>query len=35
MNIYIDIDGPLIRNGHPTAHCFVLRWGVEFIAPIG
>jgi hypothetical protein len=36
MNIYIDIDGPLIRNGQPTAHCFeFLRWAVEFHRPIG
>jgi hypothetical protein len=34
MNIYIDIDGPLIRNGQPTAHCFeFLRWAVEFHRP--
>ena len=34
MNIYIDIDGPLIRNGQPTAHCFeFLRWAVEFYRP--
>ena len=34
MKIYIDIDGPLIRNGQPTAHCFeFLRWAVEFHRP--
>ena len=34
MNIYIDIDGPLIRNGQPTAHCFdFLRWATEFHRP--
>jgi hypothetical protein len=34
MNIYIDIDGPLIRNGQPTAHCFeFLRWAVECHRP--
>jgi hypothetical protein len=34
MNIYIDIDGPLIRNGQPTAHCFeFLRWAVELHRP--
>jgi hypothetical protein len=34
MNIYIDIDGPLIRNGQPTTHCFeFLRWAVEFHRP--
>ena len=34
MNIYIDIDGPLIRDGKPTAHCFeFLRWAVEVHRP--
>ena len=34
MNIYIDIDGPLIRDGKPTAHCFAfLRWAVEVHRP--
>jgi hypothetical protein len=34
MKIYIDIDGPLIRNAQPTAHCFeFLRWAVEFHRP--
>ena len=34
MNIYIDIDGPLIRNGQLVAHCFeFLRWAVECHRP--
>ena len=34
MNIYIDIDGPLIRDGKPTAHCFAfLRWAVDAHRP--
>ena len=34
MNIYIDIDGPLIRDGKPTTHCFgFLRWAVESHRP--
>ena len=34
MNIYIDIDGPLVRDGQPTAYCFeFLRWAVEFHRP--
>ena len=34
MNIYLDIDGPLIRDGKPAAHCFsFLRWAVEVHCP--
>jgi hypothetical protein len=34
VNIYLDIDGPLIRNGQVAAHCFVfLRWAVKFHRP--
>jgi hypothetical protein len=36
MNVYLDIDGPLIRicDGKPTAHCFdFLRWAVEIHRP--
>jgi hypothetical protein len=34
MNVYIDIDGPLIRDAKPTAHCFeFLRWAVKVHRP--
>jgi hypothetical protein len=33
-NLYIDIDGVLIRQGEPTPHCFAfLRWATEFHRP--
>src|SRR5512135_234751 len=33
-DVYIDIDGPLIRDGKPTEHCFAfLRWAVEAHRP--
>ena len=34
VNIYLDIDGVLLRDGTPTAHCFAfLRWAVESHRP--
>jgi hypothetical protein len=33
-NLYIDIDGVLIRDAKPTPHCFAfLRWATEFHRP--
>jgi hypothetical protein len=33
-NLYIDIDGVLIRDRKPTPHCFAfLRWATEFHRP--
>ena len=33
-NLYIDIDGVLIRDAKPTPHCFAfLRWAAEFHRP--
>jgi hypothetical protein len=34
MRIYLDIDGPLIRDGRVTPHCFpFLKWAVELHSP--
>jgi hypothetical protein len=34
INIYIDIDGQLIRDAKPTARCFeFLRWAVKVHSP--
>lgn len=35
MNVYIDIDGPLIRDAKPTPNCFeFLRWAYKGSSPL-
>jgi ribonucleotide monophosphatase NagD (HAD superfamily) len=34
MNVYLDIDGVLLRDGKPTRYCFeFLGWVTEFHTP--